>query len=57
MKTNNFTMLNENEAMALVHFFLDCGVSASRKGNIVKANGDANLLAYLYEKFLTIALI
>lgn len=50
-------MLNENEAMALVHFFLDCGVSASRKGNIVKANGDANLLTYLYEKFLTIALI
>jgi len=57
MKTTTFTMNNENEAIVLVGFFGECGISASRKGNVVKASGDINLLAYLYEKFLTIALI
>ena len=57
MKTNTFTMSNENEATALVSFFGECGVSANRKGNVVKAGGDENLLAYLYDKFVTIALI
>ena len=57
MKTTTFTMNNENEAIVLVGFFGECCISASRKGNVVKAAGDINLLAYLYEKFLTIALI
>ena len=50
-------MNNESEATALVNFFAECGITASRKGKAVKASGDANLLAYLYEKFVTIALI
>ena len=57
MKQNIFTLDNENEAKALVSFFGDCGITASRKGNVVKAGGDTNLLAHLYEKFVTIALI
>lgn len=57
MKQSTFTLDNENEAIALVAFFGDCGITASRKGNVVKAGGDANLLGYLYEKFVTIALI
>jgi hypothetical protein len=57
MKASTFTMNNENEATALVNFFGECGVTANRKGNVVKASGDDNLLAYLYEKFVTIALI
>ena len=55
--SNTFKMENENEATALVTYFSTCGVSATRKGAVVKANGDSNLLAYLYEKFVTIALI
>ena len=50
-------MNNENEAIILVRFFDECGISANRKGNVVKANGDSTLLGYLYNKFLTIALI
>lgn len=50
-------MNNESEANALISFFSECGITSSRKGNVVKANGDANLLAYLFEKFVTIALI
>ena len=50
-------MANEGEATALVNFFEDCGITASRKGCIVKANGDAHIVAYLYEKFVTLALI
>ena len=57
MKQSTFTLDNENEAIALVAFFGDCGITASRKGNVVKAGGDTNLLGYLYEKFVTIALI
>lgn len=57
METNTFTMQNENEAIVLVNFFGECGVNAKRKGNVVKANGDAALLGYLYDKFVTIALI
>jgi len=57
MKTNIFTTENENEAVALVRFFGECGITANRKGNVVKATGDTTLLAYLYEKFVTIALI
>ena len=50
-------MENENEAIVLVNFFGECGIQATRKGNVVKANGEPNLLSYLYEKFVTIALI
>lgn len=50
-------MNNESEATALVNYFGECGISASRKGAVVKASGDSNLLAYLYDKFVTIALI
>jgi hypothetical protein len=57
MKASTFTMNNENEAIVLVGFFGDCGITASRKGNVVKATGDSALLGYLYNKFLTIALI
>lgn len=55
--TNTFKMDTENEATALVSYFATCGVSASRKGVIVKASGESKLLAYLYDKFVTIALI
>ena len=57
MKASTFTMNNENEAIILVSFFGECGVSATHKGNVVKATGDSTLLGYLYEKFVTIALI
>ena len=57
MKSSIFTTNSESEATALVNFFAECGITASRKGKAVKASGDANLLAYLYEKFVTIALI
>lgn len=57
MKYSTFTLNNENEAAALVSFFNECGVSASRKGNIVKASGEPNLLSYLFNKFVMIALI
>lgn len=50
-------MDNENEATALVKFFTDCGISASRKGNVVKATGESNLLSHLFNKFVTIALL
>jgi hypothetical protein len=57
MKASTFTMNNETEAKALTGFFGECGITASHKGNVVKASGDDKLLAYLYEKFVTIALI
>ena len=50
-------MNNENEATALVTFFTECGISASRKGLVVKAVGETKLLAYLFDKFVTIALV
>ena len=57
MKTSTFNTSNETEATALVTFFNECGISASRKGVVVKASGDTQLLSYLYGKFVTIALI
>lgn len=57
MKASTFTTANENEAIALVNFFAECGITANRKGNLVKASGEPNLLSYLYGKFVTIALI
>ena len=50
-------MNSESEAIALVKFFGDCGISANRKGNVVKASGETKLLAYLFDKFVTIALV
>ena len=57
MKTSTFPMDNENEAIALVSYFKDCGITATHKGSVVKASGDTAMLAYLFNKFVTIALI
>lgn len=57
MKTSTFNTLNENEATALVSFFTDCGISASRKGLVVKAVGEPSVIGYLYEKFVINALV
>jgi hypothetical protein len=57
MKTSTFPMNTENEATALIKFFNECGISASRKGLVVKAVGETKLLAYLFDKFVTIALV
>ena len=54
---STFPMNTENEATALVKFFSECGISATRKGIVVKASGDPSLLSYLFGKFVTIALI
>ena len=56
-KMNTFHCENDNEAIALVAFFNDCGYSTTRKGNDIKVKGDSTLLSYLYGKFVTIALI
>lgn len=53
----NFTMNTENEAIALTNYFIECGVTAKRKGNSVKATGDSALISYLYNKFVMTALI
>ena len=50
-------MNTEDEAIALVKYFSDCGINASRKGKLVKASGEPSLLSYLFDKFVTIALI
>lgn len=57
MKTSTFTTGNETEAIALVTFFSDCGISASRKGLVVKANGEPNLVAHLFDIFIINALV
>lgn len=57
MKASTFTMNNEDEANALISFFSECGITANRKGNVVKTTAEPNLVSYLYEKFVTIALI
>ena len=55
--TSTFSMSNTTEAEALMSYLNDCGISARRKGNVVKADGDTNLVFYLYNKFMQIALI
>lgn len=50
-------METENEAIALVAFFEGCGLTASRKGLVVKASGDENLLNHLFDKFITTVLV
>lgn len=57
MKTNTFTSNNENEAIALVAFFNECGISATRKGLVVKAVGEPKLVVHLFDIFIVNALI
>jgi len=57
MKTNTFPMANENEAIALVIFFNECGISASRKGMVVKATGEPKLVGHLFDIFIINALV
>lgn len=57
MKTNTFTAGNENEAIALVTFFNECGISATRKGLVVKAVGEPKLVGHLFDIFIVNALI
>lgn len=52
MKTSTFNTSNENEAIALVTFFNECGISASRKGLVVKAVGDPKLINHLFDIFI-----
>lgn len=57
MKASTFSMNNENEAIALVAYFNDCGFSASRKGLVVKVMGEPAIIGHLFNVFLTTALI
>lgn len=57
MRTSTFNTSNETEAIALVTFFNDCGVSASRKGLVVKASGEPNLVGHLFNIFVIKALV
>lgn len=57
MAASTFTTSSENEAIALVTFFSDCGISASRKGLVVKATGELNLVAHLFDIFITNVLV
>ena len=52
MKTSTFNTGSEIEALALVGFFSECGISASRKGLVVKAVGDPNLISHLFDIFI-----
>ena len=57
MKTSTFNTSNETEATALVTFFNDCGISASRKGVVVKAVGEPKLVGHLFDIFVINALV
>ena len=57
MKTNTFNAGNENEAVALVTFFSECGISASRKGLVVKVVGEPKLVGHLFDIFIINALV
>lgn len=57
MAASTFTTGSENEAIALVTFFSDCGISASRKGLVVKATGEPNLVGHLFDIFIINALV
>lgn len=57
MKTSTFNTGNETEAIALVTFFSECGISASRKGVVVKATGEPNLISHLFDIFIINALV
>lgn len=55
--TNTFVANNENEAEALVEFFKNCGVSASRKGLSVKAIGEPKYVEHLFNIYIINALV
>jgi hypothetical protein len=57
MRTSTFNAGNENEAIALVTFFNDCGITASRKGLVVKATGEPSLVGHLFNIFVIKALV
>jgi hypothetical protein len=57
MKTSTFNTSNETEATALVTFFNECGISASRKGVVVKAVGEPKLVGHLFDIFVINALV
>ena len=57
MKTSTFNTSNETEAIALVTFFNECGISASRKGVVVKAVGEPKLVGHLFDIFVINALV
>lgn len=57
MKTSSFPMNTEDEAIALVKYFSDCGITASRKGKLVKASGEPNLVSHLFDIFIINALV
>lgn len=57
MKTSTFNTSNETEAVALVTFFNECGISASRKGVVVKAVGEPKLVGHLFDIFVINALV
>ena len=57
MKTSTFNTGNETEAIALVAFFNECGISASRKGVVVKATGEPSLIGHLFNVFVFNALV
>ena len=57
MPTSTFKMDNETDATALCTYFGNCGFPANRKGVVVKVKGDTKTLTYLFNKFITIALI
>lgn len=57
MKTNTFTAGNETEAIALVTFFTECGMTATRKGVNVKVTGEPSLVGHLFNIFVINALV
>ncbi len=57
MKTNTYNAGNETEAIALVNFFKECGYTATRKGLVVKVNGEPNMINHLFEVFVINALV
>ena len=57
MKTNTYNAGNETEAIALVGFFKECGYTATRKGLVVKVNGEPNMINHLFEVFVINALV
>lgn len=57
MKTSTYNACNETEAIALVTFLNDCGITASRKGLTVKATGEPSLVGHLFNIFVIKALV
>ena len=57
MDNSVFTSATENEAIALVNYFADCGFSANRKGKVVKVKGASAVVEHLYEVFVQLAVL